>query len=468
MSFRRRGDIIGNPQQVSGVGVNRNSGAVPGAIPNAVPGRSFPNVHTQSRPTSISSRVPQSISSPVALTGKPKDTGANILNHPGVKPSILTSQPTVSTGSSELDKILGHQGLPLGCSMLIEENGTTDFATVLVKKFCSQGIVQNRLNNKDQNNTYLIVVGMDSSWGKNLPGLYKGSLKDQKKSKIVEAESKLSVSNLVNKPLPKRENDLKIAWRYGHLNKDDPEAIKIHNSSSAYPDYNHQFDITSSLIPAPHSNEIAYVPIQSKLTNVIKQIDTLVNKNNGKLIRLIVPSFLNPIIYPSTISNIEILKFIKNLKSLTRKYSNEIVITLTLNLDLYPRENPLTTLIEKFFDCIIELKPFDPKLYELIERSYSKNPKRIKQGFLNIYKIPILSDLGLNLIKEMEYCFKNGKRNFEIDEWSIPVDEETATDNNNNGENNKLHQQHSHSHSDIDIGSSSNPMQGQTKKNVEF
>ena len=61
------------------------------------------------------------------------------MQNPGVRPSLVTSQPTTSTGSSDLDKILLHQGLPLGNSLLIEESGTTDFSSVLLRAFASQG-----------------------------------------------------------------------------------------------------------------------------------------------------------------------------------------------------------------------------------------------------------------------------------------------------------------------------------------
>jgi elongator complex protein 4 len=62
---------------------------------------------------------------------------------PGVKPSPVTGSQTTSTGTASLDKLLGlGAGLALGSSVLIEEEGTTDFASSLLKCFAAEGMVQ--------------------------------------------------------------------------------------------------------------------------------------------------------------------------------------------------------------------------------------------------------------------------------------------------------------------------------------
>lgn len=86
-----------------------------------------------------------------------------LAQHPGIRPSTITSQPTLSTGSADLDRLLTHEGLPLGNSLLIEENGTTDFSSVLLKVYAAQGIVHNR--NAGKLNTHVIVIGSDQQWG---------------------------------------------------------------------------------------------------------------------------------------------------------------------------------------------------------------------------------------------------------------------------------------------------------------
>jgi elongator complex protein 4 len=62
---------------------------------------------------------------------------------PGVKPSPLIAVATTSTGTASLDKLLGlNAGLALGSSLLIEEKGTTDFASALLRCFAAEGVLQ--------------------------------------------------------------------------------------------------------------------------------------------------------------------------------------------------------------------------------------------------------------------------------------------------------------------------------------
>ncbi|GME87678.1 unnamed protein product [[Candida] boidinii] len=127
-------------------------------------------------------------------------------------------------------------------------------------------------------------------------------------------------------------------------------------------------------------------------------------------------------------SQSEINFFLLGLRNLLRKYNDQLTVLISINLDLYPRSNPIVSITENLLDSVIELKPFEPALYELMEKVYKKQPTKIKQGHLNIHKLPILSDLGMMCIKNTEYSFKNGKKRFEIEEWSIPVEEEDVDD----------------------------------------
>src|ERR1700709_2244337 len=82
---------------------------------------------------------------------------------PGVRPSPLDGRPTTSTGTRSLDSLLaGHTGLALGCSLLIEESGTTDFGGALLRYFAAEGVIQSH-------NIHLL--GVDDTWGRELPGL---------------------------------------------------------------------------------------------------------------------------------------------------------------------------------------------------------------------------------------------------------------------------------------------------------
>jgi elongator complex protein 4 len=109
---------------------------------------------------------------------------------PGVRPSPLDGRLTTSTGTRSLDSLLaGHSGLVLGTSLLVEEDGTTDFGGALLRYYAAEGVVQGH---------QVHVLGMHESWGRELPGLSDGA--------STRTEEKQSL-----------EDKMKIAWRYERL-----------------------------------------------------------------------------------------------------------------------------------------------------------------------------------------------------------------------------------------------------------
>ncbi|CCH45054.1 Elongator complex protein [Wickerhamomyces ciferrii] len=447
MSFRKRGEVLGGPNP---------------RIPNAVPGRGGAPVTAPGIPgraplgPNVPGRVPppRDISgtplpprgagiNPLKRTGMEPDLLANqvqnlsveeIVKHPGVRPSSITSQATISTGSADLDKILGHQGLPVGSSYLLEESGTTDFSSVLMKSFASQGIVQNRLDPKNPN-THVIVLSSNQAWGKELPGVYKGSSRDIKRNRVIQNEQKLSVQNLLDTgdaPKPrassssnseKKDNDLRIAWRYGLNDPKKQQATPLDNET--YKDFNHQFDITSRLVPSPNANEITYIPLGTSFKPVIKQLETTIQRHKTKIIRLVIPSFLNPSMYPPPLATSqEALQFVHSLRSLTRKYSKTLAIAMSIPLELYPRDSLLIKQIESLSDAVFNLEPFNQEMLKFLEKAYQNQPTKVQHGLVHVYKVPHLSEKGQMLIMKSEFAFKNGKKKFEIEEWGIPVEDE--------------------------------------------
>lgn len=112
---------------------------------------------------------------------------------PGVRPSPLDGRPTTSTGTQSLDDVLaGHAGLSLGNSVLIEENGTTDFAGALLRYYAAEGVVQGHA---------MHVVGVGEQWGRELPGLV-GTAGNEITKEVEVASDK---------------EKMKIAWRYERL-----------------------------------------------------------------------------------------------------------------------------------------------------------------------------------------------------------------------------------------------------------
>ena len=72
-----------------------------------------------------------------------QDTPSTHPTLPGTRPSPVDGRLTTSTGTPTLDTLLaGHVGLALGHSIILEENGTTDYTGSLLKYYAAEGIVQ--------------------------------------------------------------------------------------------------------------------------------------------------------------------------------------------------------------------------------------------------------------------------------------------------------------------------------------
>ncbi|KAL8720189.1 MAG: hypothetical protein Q9225_002919 [Loekoesia sp. 1 TL-2023] len=112
---------------------------------------------------------------------------------PGVRPSPLDGRLTTSTGTSSLDDLLGHSGFPLGNSFLIEENGTTEFGTTLLRYFAAEGIVQGQK---------VHIVGAGEPWARELPGVSSTAGGDAANPESLAGNGK---------------ERMKIAWRYERL-----------------------------------------------------------------------------------------------------------------------------------------------------------------------------------------------------------------------------------------------------------
>ncbi|GMM32866.1 Elongator subunit [Saccharomycopsis crataegensis] len=491
MSFQRKNKVLGRPGGASGPAPNRivpgRTPNLPGRIPNVglVPGRSPNPLLSNSRAISnrrpVGGTVAPSHPQTTTTTTTATTESETIEDHtsqqnPSIKPSIITSQPTISTGTSDIDKLILHGGLPVGTSLLLEETGSTDYSSILLKFFAAQGIVHNRIedpNLKNTTNCHVIVIGGGNvaSWVKELPGVYKGSRKELKKKKIRENESKLSVQNIINNQEPANPTttnsvnpNLKIAWRYGLSNSKNSDASADAKDfmNLTYPYYNNTFDITTRLIPGPRPQEITFLPVpfpgspnkpeKSQMIALYKQIESVVKNQletrdqqgksvNNKIIRIILPNLLNPSTYhPSYFQTSEILPFLQSLKSLVMKYSNNLTLISSISTDLFSlnldhgsstigssasmMKTSLVKLLESQFHSILQLDPFNEQLLKLLEASYKNQPTKIQQGFINVAKIYNVSDKGMMCIKMNEYAFRNGRRNFEVGEWSIPVEEE--------------------------------------------
>lgn len=396
MSFRKRGEPLGSRSEP----LRGRITPLPGARPVINrPG----TLHPAPGQPPIKSALPQAPEFDL------------VAGNPGVRPSTVTSQPTVSTGCPDLDKILGHLGLPLGSSLLVEELGTTDFASVLLRAFAAQGVTHSRI---EKNSCHVVVVGASPEWAKDLPGEYKGTTKEQKKAQIAADSTKVSVSNLATEA-----RDMKIAWRYG-LGGGAEKA----EAENVYENYTTQFDITQRLVPGPNAQEMTFVPLGTQMVSQITSVVQHQLKNPKVVVRLVMPLFLNPSLYgPQYCTSAFVIPLVHSLRALLATHRN-LVLVSSLPLDLYPQDGMLTHMLETLADGVVHLQPFHAEMAALVEKVHKNEPSKIQQGFVNIVKVPVLSERGMMLVRNGEYAFKNGRKKFEIEEWGIPVEEEDEPD----------------------------------------
>ncbi|AGO10656.1 AaceriABR188Wp [[Ashbya] aceris (nom. inval.)] len=428
MSFRKRSEIISGARIVPNRGVGPMRGApvrsneVSGL--RAVPGRG------RDVSTARTGPMDQGEFSGMArgLEKLQLHSGATENSHPGLRPSPATSHPTTSMGCADMDRLLGHMGLPLGEMLLVEEQGSTDFASVLGKLFAAQGAAHNRADSRSAQrgkNTHVVVITLNTQYAKELPGIFQGSRKEVKKSRISQEESKVTVQNLVGTGTqpPTRSQDLRIAWRYG-LGDNGGATKRSEPEVDPHPHYRHQFDITSRMLPAPTAAEVSILSPQQPIATLLHQLELKLQAQPDQLVRIVIPAFLHPAMYaPSAVQLHEAITLLHGIRSLVKKHRERCVLLATISRDLFSyRGSLLMSQIEALFDAAICLEP-NQEMQQFLERAYKSQPNKVQHGLVHVLKLPILSDRGEMHVMRSEWAFKNGRKNFAIEEWGIPVEE---------------------------------------------
>ncbi|KAL5051952.1 hypothetical protein BDW71DRAFT_2909 [Aspergillus fruticulosus] len=330
---------------------------------------------------------------------------------PGVRPSPDDGRPTTSTGSPSLDNLLaGHGGLPIGKTLLLEENGTTDFAGALLRYYAAEGVVQ------DQK---VHVIGMPEQWGRTLPGL------------IGPAEA------AEDKPDKRKGERMKIAWRYERLGEfgagvagarapGDQSQSSV-DDSLAKPAFCHAFDLTKRLTHSSISN-ITYIPIvPSKdplLVSILKKLQAIIASNPPHTIhRIVIPSFLNPTLYPPEVSEPgNVLPFLHSLRALASSPMCRITMMMTIPLSLFPRSSGLVRWMEILSDGVIELCPFPHSSDALSTSGAATSHEEPPQGMLKTHRLPVLHERGGGSDQNIgqDWAFTLSRRKFEIKPFSLP------------------------------------------------
>ncbi|KAJ5098331.1 hypothetical protein N7532_005332 [Penicillium argentinense] len=341
---------------------------------------------------------------------------------PGIRPSPDDGRPTTSTGTPSLDNLLaGHAGLPMGKSLLIEENGTTDFAGALLRYYAAEGVVQ------DQK---VHVVAVPEQWGRSLPGL------------IGTAES------LEEKRSDKRKDErMKIAWRYERLGEfgagvagarggerliiavaSAPAATGEQDPNAKQPPaFCHAFDLTKRLAH-PSITNMTFIPFtptkDSPFPPVLSRLQTAIASSAPNTIhRIVIPSLLNPTLYPAESCHPEyVLQFLHSLKALLSAYPTRVTAMITFPLCLFPRSSGVVRWIELLSDGVIELCPFPHSADALTTSGAATSQEESPQGMLKTHRLPVLHERGGGSDQNVgqDWAFILSRRRFEIKPFSLP------------------------------------------------
>ncbi|KUL91090.1 hypothetical protein ZTR_00719 [Talaromyces verruculosus] len=350
--------------------------------------------------------------SPTSPASQSASVQANESLH-GVRPSPDDGRPTTSTGARSLDNLLaGHAGLPLGKIILIEENGTTDFGGALLRYYAAEGVVQEHK---------VHVVGLGEQWGRTLPGL------------IGSADS------LDEKVDRRKEEKMKIAWRYERLGEfgtgvagSRAPAPATNNATPTPPSakqeaFCHAFDLTKRLTH-PSLATVNYIPLTpqrgSPLSSIMQNLQSsIANSPPNTVHRIVIPSLLNPAVYPPETSQPEyLLRFIHSLRALLSHNASNITAMITIPLSLYPRSTGLIRWVEILCDGVIELCPFPHSSDAIATSGAATAHEEPPQGMLKTHKLPVLHERGGGSDQNIgeDWAFTLSRRRFEIKPFSLP------------------------------------------------
>lgn len=303
---------------------------------------------------------------------------------PGVRPSPLDGRLTTSTGTSSLDHLLaGHVGLPLGTSLLVQEQGTTDFAGILLRYYAAEGLVQGH---------HVHVLGFPEAWRYELPA-------------VAAADSKRKTA--AQTPRPDAEK-MKIAWRYEALGNDHLQRRREEETGGVT--YCHSFDLAKRLAPGDIKGALhAYPSIDPRTMSLDAPassgsfLPAFIQTIQGRITaggpsathRIVIPNLLSPTMYsPTACHPSEVLRFLHALRALLRQHSAQLTALITLPLSLFPRNNGLTRWMELLSDGVIELIPLPANPGAAPPSSGDSKTVDKSQGLLRVHSLPIYHEKG--------------------------------------------------------------------------
>lgn len=325
---------------------------------------------------------------------------------PGLRPSPLDGRLTTSTGTASLDALLaGHAGMPMGSSVLVEEQGTTDFAGALLRYYAAEGLVQGH---------HVHVLGFPEAWRFELPGLAS--------PKYASRPGSSSEGKSLSPAAPGVEDRMKIAWRYEALGNSRNQSLPVRerDGGSAAP-FCHSYDLTKRLSPSATKGQFHAVPSShmglllsldldetssataSPFNHYTKHLrDKLASSPPDSIHRVVLPSLLSPTLYAgSACDPTQVLQFLHSLRGLLRLHPRRLTALLSLPVSLHPRGSGLTRWMELLCDGVIELVPLPatigagppPATGGGKDSAPPKGADKM-QGMVNVYSLPVYHEKG--------------------------------------------------------------------------
>ncbi|KAK9480388.1 Elongator complex protein 4 [Lipomyces japonicus] len=354
----------------------------------------------------VSARVPSFVKS--TLTSSSPVSPVSKFRRPS---TLVPSYITHSTGTSSLDRLLLHDGLPLGTSLLVFESGSTDFASVIARCYAAQGVA---------NGDTVVAIGTHARWGHELPAPADPASKSSKRR---APSNNLNLSSLV--PGGPSEKEMKIAWRYRH------QPVQSWQAPHQETEYCRSWNLTLRVTPPA---KIQYIDATAtSFDGILNRLSEIAaaSASTGTVTRVVLPGFLNPTTYPlaTAFQPDNLLQFLHRLRALLRKYASTLSVLFTLSASLFDASlgnSILIPWIETLVDGVVRLVPVaetnsSNNNNNNNNNSNSKSDKDRHQGFIHVLKLPVVSDRGSMAVKEMEYSFKVGKGGMIIEKWGIPV-----------------------------------------------
>lgn len=170
-------------------------------------------------------------------------------------------------------------------------------------------------------------------------------------------------------------------------------------------------------IPLVPTNEPLLVTIQKKIQAAIS------SSPPNTIHRIVIPSFLNPTLYPPEVSEPEnVLPFLHSLRALASSPASRITAMMTIPLSLFPRSSGLVRWMEILSDGVIELCPFPHSSDALSTSGAATSHEEPPQGMLKTHRLPVLHERGGGSDQNVgqDWAFTLSRRKFEIRPFSLP------------------------------------------------